>query len=422
MEAKMSKLLQFIFLIFFSQSIFCQSLAPEITSWMVNTTGVTGYNGFSANIQKVQYSAGSVYVSCSGIPGYPIGLWPDGNPSTPLVQNYIFKIPRTQQVKSIPKRKTSLGQIGVLKNGVPIYNALDARSYNNQGKWNQNAVVVEAKGFDAALGHPAPGGKYHHHQNPKSLYISDSTKHSSILGYSFDGYPIYGPYGYKNTDGTGGITRITSSYKYRSITTRTTLPDGTVLSTSEYGPVVSTTYPLGYYMEDFEYSAGYGLLDEYNGRTAKTPEYPNGIYAYYVTINSDGSSAYPFIIGPSYYGVIEVENLGAGRATINEPTTEYWPTSNVDKKLIPTKIILHQNYPNPFNPSTTIRFSIPTKEKILIRVIDLMGREVEILTNKIFEAGNHEIKFSPKSETSRIYFAQLTSGGKTFTTKMVFIK
>ncbi|MDA0986158.1 MAG: T9SS type A sorting domain-containing protein [Bacteroidetes bacterium] len=95
---------------------------------------------------------------------------------------------------------------------------------------------------------------------------------------------------------------------------------------------------------------------------------------------------------------------------------------NAELAPIPQQFTLDQNFPNPFNPSTTIRFSIPTKEKILIRVIDLMGREVEILTNKIFEAGNHEIKFSPKSETSGIYFAQLTSGGKTFTTKMVFIK
>src|SRR5207249_2454624 len=121
-------------------------------------------------------------------------------------------------------------------------------------------------GFDACLGHPPQSGQYHHHQHPICLDAGNASQHSSILGYAFDGFPVYGPYGYANTDGSGGVARIRSGYRTRNITTRTTLPDGTVLSPAQYGPAVSTTYPLGYYEEDFEYVSGLGDLDTYNGR------------------------------------------------------------------------------------------------------------------------------------------------------------
>src|SRR5206468_375412 len=146
-------------------------------------------------------------------------------------------------------------------NGVAIFNALDARIYLNQNIWHQNAIVVEGPSFDACLGHPAPDGTYHHHQNASCLYGADPTVHSPLLGYAFDGFPIYGPYGYLTTDGSGPIGRVRSSYATRNITVRHTLPDGTVLAPSQYGPDVSATYPLGYYAEDFEYVGGSGELD-----------------------------------------------------------------------------------------------------------------------------------------------------------------
>ena len=199
-------------------------------------------------------------------------------------------------------------------------------SYNNLDIWHQNAIVVEAASFDSCLGHPAPMGRYHHHQNPRCLYTAGASSHSPLLGYAFDGYPIYGPYAYANTDGTGGIVRIRTSYRLRNITQRTTLPDGTVLSPSQYGPPVSSTYPLGYYVEDFEYVAGLGDLDTYNGRTTVTPEYPASTYAYFVTIDAAGASAYPYALGPRYYGVVATDNLTSmGHVTISESVSDYTP-------------------------------------------------------------------------------------------------
>src|SRR5258707_1043969 len=66
---------------------------PELASWIRNTSGATGYAGLPANVQAVQYSAGSVYIGCSSIPSYAIGPWP-GDPNVPANQGYVFRIPR----------------------------------------------------------------------------------------------------------------------------------------------------------------------------------------------------------------------------------------------------------------------------------------------------------------------------------------
>jgi hypothetical protein len=298
---------------------------PELSAWLRNTTGTTGYNNISADVQQVRYSDNYVYINSTGIPSYSIGPWP-GNPNTASNQNYVFKIPRRPAENTGAKTSTPLGSIGVWKNGVVMFNALDAMSYQNQNIWHQNAVVVEGPSFDSCLGHPQQTGGYHHHQNPRCLYTASAAQHSPLLGYAFDGFPIYGSYGYSNTDGSGVVKRMASSYRLRNITQRRTLANGTTLSASQYGPAVSTQYPLGYYVEDYEFVSGLGDLDQYNGRFSVTPEYPNGTYAYFVTINADGSSAYPYVIGPNYYGVVATENITSqGRVSITESVTTYNP-------------------------------------------------------------------------------------------------
>ena len=271
--------------------------APEITSWVINTTGATGYKGIPTNVQLVRYSDANVYISCTCIPGYDIGPWA-GNPNIPANQNFVYKLTRTPQKNTGTAVATPRGHIGVWSNGVSIFNAMDAMSYNNQGVWNQNAIIVEGASFDTCLGHPAPNGEYHHHLNPRCLYDgSVTTTHSSILGYAFDGFPIYAPYGYVNSNGSGGVARMRSSFRLRSITTRTTRPDGTALTQNQYGPDVSAQKPLGFYIEDYEYVAGLGDLDEHNGRFTVTPEYPNGTYVYFITLDGEGNATYPYTLG-----------------------------------------------------------------------------------------------------------------------------
>ena len=130
---------------------------PELSSWLRNTTGLTGYNGLPANVQRVRYNSTSAYINSSGIPAYSIGPWP-GNPNIPTNQAYTFRLPRLPVVNNGTKTSTPLGAIGFWVNGVGIFNALDAMSYQNQNIWHQNAIVAEAVSFDACKGHPAPGG------------------------------------------------------------------------------------------------------------------------------------------------------------------------------------------------------------------------------------------------------------------------
>jgi hypothetical protein len=79
--------------------------------------------------------------------------------------NYTFKIPRTP---TVPSTKTSvpLGHFGVWIDGVSMYNAWDAVSYNNLGVWQRNAYVWEKISFDSCNGHPDGGSEYHIHVNP----------------------------------------------------------------------------------------------------------------------------------------------------------------------------------------------------------------------------------------------------------------
>ena len=308
--------------------------SPEIYTWKQNTTGATGYNGIQADVQQVFYSVNYVYVKCTGIPSYTIGPWAM-NPNTPSNQNWVFKIARFPVPNPSPVTAGN-GQIGVLKNGVVLFNAGDAMSYNNQNIWHRLAQYFEAVSFDTSGGHPAPSRAYHYHINMKKLYSPDSAQHSSILGYMFDGYPLYGPYGYSNANGTGGIRRMRSGYAKRNITTRTTLPNGTVLPSNQWGPAVSSTYPLGCFTEDYEAAVSNFDLDSHNGRFGITPEYPSGTYAYFITIDSLGYPQYPYIIGSTYYGQVVAGNVPpGGHVTISETVTQYLPRLSVTVKVIP---------------------------------------------------------------------------------------
>lgn len=349
-------------------------ITPEISSWIINTTGATGYNNIPSNVQKVQYSDSNVYVSASCIPGYDIGPW-QGNPNTPKNQNFVFKITRFPKMNPATPINTGLGHIGVWTNGVSIYNPKDGMSYNNQNVWNQNAIVVEGPSFDNCLGHPAPNGEYHHHLNPHCLYNDSLTsEHAPIIGYAFDGFPVYGAFGYANQNGTGGIKRMQSSYHLRNITKRTTLPNG--LPAASAGPDVSTRFPLGYYVEDFEYRAGSGDLDEHNGRFCITPEYPNGIYAYFVTLDSNLKAAYPYVLGISYYGLVPAGNTGpgSGHNTIRETVITYNGTTEIKE----TKLNLDASiFGNPAKSIISIFINEKAPNNLKAALINLNGQPIQ---------------------------------------------
>jgi hypothetical protein len=323
------------------------NLAP-IAAWKLNTGSVTGHssnatiNSFvsqeQADVQQVWYDGGYVYVKHTDVPSHDVGRSDGNNPAYASDQHRTTRL-SLNPVEAATKSNTSLGSIGVMINGALIYNASDAHSYNNNNTWFQNANVAEAVSFDIGPGHSAPGqnaqpsnstaGQYHYHQAPTALINqvdpgNTGQHHSPLVGFAYDGFPIYGPFGYVDpANPNSGIKRISSSYKIRNDITSTGLrhsltDGGATLAQNQWGPNVSTQYPAGYYLLDYGYASGSGDLNQYNMRFTVTPEYPQGTWAYFVTTNADGSAAYPYIIGPQYFGVVDTADLGptGGQTTV----------------------------------------------------------------------------------------------------------
>ncbi len=89
---------------------------------------------------------------------------------------------------------------------------------------------------------------------------------------------------------------------------------------------------------------------------------------------------------------------------------------------LPDKFYLEQNYPNPFNPNTNIEFSLPKNSFVLLKVFDLLGREVANLVNENLSAGSYKYDFNASALPSGIYFYKLETENFSETKKMVLVK
>jgi hypothetical protein len=114
--------------------------------------------------------------------------------------------------------------------------------------------------------------------------------HSPIIGWSYDGNPIYGSFGYSNpNDINSPIKLLDSAYviDQNNISNR---PD-------------TSLFPYGFFVEDYKFIGSLDL-DENNGRYTRTPEFPNGVYAYFASSRIDNSgnllSRFPYFIGNTY--------------------------------------------------------------------------------------------------------------------------
>ncbi|MBE2216818.1 MAG: T9SS type A sorting domain-containing protein [Ignavibacteria bacterium] len=89
---------------------------------------------------------------------------------------------------------------------------------------------------------------------------------------------------------------------------------------------------------------------------------------------------------------------------------------------VPSGYNLSQNYPNPFNPNTTFNFGIPTSGNVKLSVMDVLGREVAVLTNEFKTAGSYNVNFDASKLSSGIYFYTLSAGSFKETKKMLLVK
>ena len=95
---------------------------------------------------------------------------------------------------------------------------------------------------------------------------------------------------------------------------------------------------------------------------------------------------------------------------------------------IPTKYALYQNYPNPFNPTTKVKYTVASLNSsqegtlVLLKIYDVLGREVAALVNEEKPAGNYELNWNAASLPSGVYFYQLKAGSYVETKKMLLLK
>ena len=125
--------------------------------------------------------------------------------------------------------------------------------------------------------------------------------HSKIIGWCFDGYPIYGPYGYTTgTDKLSGVKQIRSSYR-KKLGDSHRNPNWKYTDTLTLSDGEEITLAAGSFLEDYEYVKTRSELDMFNGRYCVTPDYPEGTYAYFLTFEDEDLSVpeYPYIVGTS---------------------------------------------------------------------------------------------------------------------------
>jgi len=97
-----------------------------------------------------------------------------------------------------------------------------------------------------------------------------------------------------------------------------------------------------------------------------------------------------------------------------------------EQPTYPTAFKLEQNYPNPFNPSTSIQYTIGSRQLVQLKIYDVLGIEIVTLVDEEKTAGTYQVEFNPVSSirhtASGLYFYQLNSGDYLETKKMIFMK
>jgi hypothetical protein len=201
------------------------------------------------------------------------------------------------------------GAVALSINGVPIYGPEDGPGGDavaaEHGAYNEDRQPIE---LGICHGHAAQGGTYHYHADGNCMHwhpeagesiendydestiqaVAQNTyngNHSKVIGVAYDGYPIYGFWGY---DDNMNVVEMKSSYELKNGQT-------------------------GYNgIDDYQYTEGLGHLDVCNGHFGPTPDFPQGIYHYHTTMqNGDGDMGFPYFL-ICYHGEADMSSDAGG--------------------------------------------------------------------------------------------------------------
>ncbi len=224
-------------------------------------------------------------LAANGVPDHEVGSFPNvGNPNSIAAQTVAATYTLSPSVTSTATQLGGpRGVTGYVLNGVKIdagtagscdNSGANCSLIDNSGAWSVEALGQTSFNFgtDVNNAHVQPGGAYHYHGMPEG-FISKrggGPTRMTLIGWAADGFPVYARYGYSVAgDASSALKLMVGSFQR--------------VSTANANRPSTTTYPLGTFAQDWQYVAGSGDLDECNGRTGVTPEFPNGSYHYYAT-------------------------------------------------------------------------------------------------------------------------------------------
>ena len=139
---------------------------------------------------RLSHDSKFLIMQSQGYPNHPTADFPNsGNPNSILVQNFTFRLPLEPKLADHITR-VPMGPIGTALNGVVFFNPFEAGGMNAVEGYSEVWL-------DSCCGHPQQHGVYHYHKSPscvKSPFPDDGKQHSPVIGFAFDGFPIYGPF------------------------------------------------------------------------------------------------------------------------------------------------------------------------------------------------------------------------------------
>ncbi len=223
----------------------------------------------------------------NGIPNHAIGAFPNpGNPNRVAVQNvnvWTTLTPALRKDGPVPVKIPGFALNGIkFDPGTAQSCTEDCGNHGRDpsGPWRIEALNQSyfQFGVDENNAHVQPGGSYHYHGVPNGLLAADGNtgQKMTLVGWAADGFPMYAKYAYSNAgDAHSPVRALAASYR--------------VKATPDAGRPAVGVAPMGTFAQDYQYVAGSGDLDECNGRTGVTPEFPKGTYFYLIT------ESYPYV-------------------------------------------------------------------------------------------------------------------------------
>jgi len=207
-----------------------------------------------------------------------------------------------------------------------------------------------------------------------NLNETPSIEHSPIVGWAYDGNPIYGPYGSSNASTLTGIKALVSGYELIPLGER-------------------PSYPPGFFIEDYVYTAN-GDLDENNGRYCITPDFPNGTYAYFATTTN-----YPYVLNDYAY---EVDDFN-----LNSTNTQ-------DYNIIESENLTRNTSPYKINREYSVYNGIDLRygddAKVLVRGVQKSGVDfVNVIKQGSSYKINDRLEFDNRGTNGRGLDAKVTS-------------